>query len=325
MNKALKITGIIAGAIILIAAFLIIVTASMNSSRINSPGYPSDMGVAGLSSDSWSESSNVAFSSPSSVSSAMKGSLEVAPMPSQDLPTVDKKVIKNGNLNLQVEKTDSAADKINQIAKANNGEVFSSNFRQTKSNVKSGTVTVKVPVANFEKTFNELKKIATLVINESTSGQDVTEQYTDLQAQLKNKQAEEQTFVKILDQAGKIDDVLAVTREIARVRGNIEQLQGRIRFMDSQTDMSTISVNLTEDTNISVVDSWRPVQVIKEAFNSLMKSLQGLVDFLIQFIIVALPMLLIWAVIFVIIYKIGRKIYFKFKNKNVNNQNNPVK
>ena len=56
---------------------------------------------------------------------------------------------------------------------------------------KSGTITIKVPVANFEKAFAQLKKVASLVVRESTSGQDVTEQYVDLQARLKNKQEEE--------------------------------------------------------------------------------------------------------------------------------------
>ncbi|MCX6763159.1 MAG: DUF4349 domain-containing protein [Candidatus Moranbacteria bacterium] len=233
----------------------------------------------------------------------------------QALPSVEKKIIKSGNLNLQVEKVDTASDKISKIAKDNGGDVFSSNIRQSKSNVKSGTITAKVPVANFEKAFGDLKKIAILVINESTTGQDVTEQYTDLQAQLKNAQAEEQTFLKILNQAGKMDDVLAVTREVARVRGVIERIQGQVKYLASQTDMSTITISLTEDTNITVIDSWRPVQVIKEAFNSLVKSLQGLINFLIRLIIIVIPVLIVWALIIFIFYKIGKKVYLKIKGQ----------
>ena len=316
MSKALKIAGVIVGSIILISVFLAIIITSTGSNQLISQRSSIGTGISGVTSDSFSVPSSLSFTNSVSTGMATKEMADTASLPSQDLPAVDKKIIKSGNLNLQVEKVDGATDKISQIAKDNGGDVFSSNIRQSKSNVKSGTITVKVPVANFNKAFVDLKKVATLVINESTSGQDVTEQYTDLQAQLKNAQAEEQTFLRILDQAGKMDDVLAVTREVARVRGTIEQLQGRIRYMDSQTDMSSITINLTEDTNITVVDSWRPIQVIKEAFNALIKKLQGLINFLIQFIIVALPMLLIWAVIFVIIYKIGRKIYLKVKNRN---------
>ena len=172
-----------------------------------------------------------------------------------------------------------------------------------------------MPVRNFETAFAEMKKIASLVIRESTSGQDVTEQYVDLQAQLKNRRAEEQSFVRILDQARKIDDVLAITRELARVRGNIEQLEGRIKYLEAQTDMSTIAVNLTEDQNITIVDSWRPWQIIKESFNVLVKGLQGFVNFLIRLLITVIPLFLLWAVILWLIYRIGKKIYLKIKNR----------
>lgn len=239
---------------------------------------------------------------------------------SQVLAEMDKKIIKNGNLTLKVDDADKAAADISVIAKSNGGEIFSSNFHQTRNNVKSGTLTIKVPFANFEKTFLEIKEVASLVTNESTSGQDVTEQYVDLQAQLKNKQAEEQSFMKILEQAQKIDDILAVTQQLSRVRGNIEQLQGRIKYIESQTDMSTISVNLSEDENITVVDSWRPLQVAKESFSALIKSLQGLIDFLIRFFIIILPIFSICGIIIFALYKVGKWIYGKIKNgKQINN------
>lgn len=235
---------------------------------------------------------------------------------SQDMTPAqaDKKIIRNGNLDLKVDSADTAAKKISDIAKSNGGEILSSNFYQNTNNVKSGNLTVRVPVSNFEKTFNELKTVSTLVVHESISGQDVSEEYVDLKAQLSNRQAEEQSFIRILDQAQKIDDVLSVTRELARVRGNIEQLQGRIKFLESQTDMSAISVNVTEDQNIAVVDSWRPFQVVKDSFNALIIGLQDFVDFIIRFIVAILPILLVWGIIIWILYIAGRKIYIKIKS-----------
>jgi len=230
--------------------------------------------------------------------------------------TIDKKIIKNGDLNLKVNSVDSASQKISDIAKNNGGEIFSTNVYQATNNLKSGTIVVRVPVANFETTMGQLKKVATLVVQESTSGQDVTEEYTDLQAQLKNKQAEEQQFQSILQQAQKIQDILDVTAQLSQVRGEIEQLQGRIKFMDSQTDMSSIAIILSEDTNITISDSWRPWQGIKETFNGLIKSAQGFINFLIVLIILVIPILILYFLIFYIIYRIGRKIYLRVKNKN---------
>jgi len=225
----------------------------------------------------------------------------------------DQKIIRVGSLDLKVSSIDDASEKISQIAKSNEGEIFSSNFYQSGKNVKSGTIEVKVPVGNFEKTFAELKKIANLVVRESTSGQDVTMEYADLQIRLKNKQAEEQSFLKILERSGKIEDVLAATREVARVRGEIESLQGQIKYMESQTDKSTISVSLTEDTTITFTDTWRPWQFIKETFNGLFKDLQGIVNFIIVLIIRIIPVVILYILILLGLYWIGRKIYLKIK------------
>jgi len=245
---------------------------------------------------------------------------EVAPSPvglnagfSQDV--TDKKVIKNGNLTLKVKNADEVAKKVAQIAKDNGGEVFSSNFYENPKNIKSGSITVKVPVVSFEKTFAELKKVATLVVQESTSGQDVTEEYADLQSQLKNKQAEEQQYLEILKQAQKIQDILDVTQQLSQVRGEIESLQGQIKFLNSQTDMASIFISLSEDANVGSVDSWRPWQVVKNSVNALIKKAQGFVDFVIVLMITAIPLILLYALLIYVLYWIGRKIYLKIKER----------
>ena len=230
----------------------------------------------------------------------------------------DKKVVKNGDLELRVDSVDSAASKITQIAKDNGGDGFSCKFCVIgQSNTKSGNITVKVPVANYEASFAEIKKSAIVVISESTTGQDVTLQYTDLQAQLNNAQAEEQSYQKLLGTAQKIDDILSITQQLTQVRSEIESLQGQIKYMDSQIDMASISVNLTEDVNVTIVDSWRPWQVVKESFNALVKNVQVWVDFLIGLVILAIPVLLLYGLVILIFYKIGRKIYRKFSKKNI--------
>lgn len=224
----------------------------------------------------------------------------------------DKKIIKNGDLMLKVESAQTAIGKITDIVKNKGGEVFSTNFSENTKGRKNGYMTVKVPVDKFEQTVKELKTVATQVLNESTDGQDVTEQYTDLQAQLKNKRAEEESFVKILGTAGKIDDVLSATREVARVRGEIERLEGRVRFMDSQTDMSTITINLTEDVTVTPVkEGWRPWQVVKQSANELITSMQNLVDGIIRFIIVGIPSLVPFVFFVWLLYWSGKKVFKK--------------
>ncbi|PIP27092.1 MAG: hypothetical protein COX30_03665 [Candidatus Moranbacteria bacterium CG23_combo_of_CG06-09_8_20_14_all_39_10] len=310
-----KIKKIIVGVVVGIILLATIVTV-LNVSRIGIPMANNSDGVFGIQGDGVSESSmsGVMMGSAtksSNTASFSEGAVTVSPEATQNVP--DNKIIRTGNLNLKVNSADEATGKISQIAKDNGGEVFSSNFYQTSKNIKSGTIEVKVPVDKFEKTFAEIKTVATLVARESISGQNVTMEYADLQIRLKNKQAEEQSYLNILDRAGKIDDVLAVTREVARTRGEIESLQGRIKFLDSQTDKSSISVSLTEDANITFSDSWRPWQVMKETFNTLFKDIQGIINFIIVLVIRVIPVIILYVIIFGFVYWVGKKIYFRIK------------
>lgn len=238
----------------------------------------------------------------------------------QDLDTnqqeqlTEKKIIKNGNLSLKVKQTEKTVAEITSIVKNQAGEVFSTNFYERTKGQKSGFMTIKVPVSKFEATLEEIKKTATQVISESTTGQDVTERYTDLEAQLKNKKAEEESFLKILDQAQEIEDILAVTRQLSRVRGEIERLEGQLRFMDSQTDMSTIVVEISEDIEISPIQNdWRPWEVTKKAFSDLIVRSQDFVDSTIRFIVIGIPSLIPILIIVWITYLVGKKVWGKFK------------
>lgn len=228
---------------------------------------------------------------------------------------IEKKEIRNGNLSLKVEKIDEATDKIEVIAKNQNGEVFSTNFHEAIKGQKSGYIIIKVPIEKFEITIDQIKSVATQITSESTTGQNVTEQYSDLKIRLKNKEAEEQSFIKILDQAVKVEDVLAVTRELSRVRSEIEQLQGQINFMDSQTDLATITVDLSEDIEIAPIQNdWRPWQVVKKSFSDLISNTQDFVDGIIRFIIIGIPSLIPFLILIGIIYWIGKSVWSKIKN-----------
>jgi len=322
-GKALKIAGIAGGVLVLL--FLLLVFRNLSQGLLGSSsefpgGSRSNFNVpqsTGLADKSMGFSNPIGSLAPGSKSvSGIQGEAAPAnPISGGVIPDTDKKIIKNGSLNLRVNSVDKAAEKIAQIARDNGGDVFSSNFNQYGTNSKNGGITLKVPFAKFEKTFDEMKKTAIIVITETTNGQDVTEQYTDLQSQLKNKQAEEQAYIKLLDQAQKMEDILSVTRQLSTVRGEIERLQGRIRLMDSQTDMATITASLTEDVSVTIVDSWRPWQVVKESTRELVKSVQDWIDFLIKLVIKVIPVLILYGIIIYIFYRIGRWIYKRFGKK----------
>lgn len=225
------------------------------------------------------------------------------PTAGQTAAEVDQKIIKNGYLDLTVDKVSDAADRITAIATARGGFVQSSSVSERGDGTYSGNVEVRVPSEKYEDAMSEIKKLATLVKSETSTGQDVTEQYTDLQAQLRNAQAQEQTYLEILKQAKTVSDTLQVQAQLGSIRGQIESLQGRIQYLTNQTSYSTISVTLEEEPAVRApTKGFRPLSTIKEATQALIDAFQNILSGLIWIVIVwggiLLPVaLLIWIVV----------------------------
>lgn len=220
----------------------------------------------------------------------------------------EQKVIKTGYLTLQVKKADEGVAELTNIASSKGGFILSSSLYTASDETKSGTVTLKVPVSKYEETLSEIKNLGD-VQRETSSGQDVTEQYADLQAQLKNYKAEEEQYLKILERADTVDDILKVTKQLSAVRENIEVIEGRIKYLESQTDMSTITVSLSEETSIDVpTKEWKPLETLKKAFRTWIKFLQGLVDIGIWLVIFLGPLtLLVYVIVKMIVRRVRKK------------------
>jgi hypothetical protein len=317
MNKIQKI-GIVGGIILVVAAAILTVVGISEKNNLYKDNLAyeitMDAGMGAPTMDNFSAERSAI--SPKMMNLPAGESLDTSYAPDAAPSSADKKDIKNGNMTIKVDRVADAQEKISAIAKENGGDIFSTNISQTKNNIKSGQITVKVPVANFEKAYEAMKKTAALVLRESTSGVDVTEQYQDLETRIKNKQSEEEAYKNILTQAQKISDIIEVTEALARVRLEIESLQGQLKYLAAQTDLATISINLSEDQDITVTDSWRPLQIAKEAVNALVKLVQGFVSFLIVLVITFIPVAILYLLVILAVFFIARKIYRKFrKNK----------
>lgn len=249
------------------------------------------------------------------------GGLSMGYNMNEDTPLASEmpqKMIKSGSLNVRVENADNAVQEIRGVTEYHKGQIFSVNLRESAQGIKSGNVTIKVPVDVFDSAMAGLKEIdsISLVLQETVSGQDVTEQYVDLEGRLLNKRAEEQAFLDLLNREDdKLSDVISVTRELSRVRGEIESIQGQLRYLDSKTDMSTITMTLSEDQTVTIIDTWRPLQELKNSINNLLSSLQGFVSLIIVFVTWFLPMLLVYGITLGILFWIIRGIYRRMKRK----------
>lgn len=233
---------------------------------------------------------------------------ESAVMYESDVAASEKKEMKDGDITMRVHDAERAMTDIAAIVAQHGGEVISSTLYQDTSDVKQGVVQVRVPVHQFDGAFAAVKTVATLVEFASVSGEDVTMEYRDLQARIKNLQAEEQTYVRLLDRAEKMSDVISITRQLSRVRGDIERLQTQIVYMESQTDYAGITVSLKEDENVTFSDQWRPMQIAKEAVNGLFADAQKFVNVVIVFILRVLPVAVLYGIVLYVFYALVRAV-----------------
>jgi hypothetical protein len=186
---------------------------------------------------------------------------------------------------------------ITTLANEQGGYVSNANIYQSNE-VPRGSITIRVPAEKYEETLAKLRAMALRVERENTGTQDVTEEFVDLEARKANLEHTEAALQKLLDdrqQLGRTSDILEVHRELTNIRGQIEQIEGRMRYLANQAALSTITIELTPDVLYQPVSvaGWEPQGVAKEALQALVVALQGLVNLLIWLVILVLPLLII--------------------------------
>jgi len=165
-------------------------------------------------------------------------------------PAVERKIIRNATLTLEVEQPTKAMQVIATIAESRGGFVVTSDSVRhvgTKGSKSYEVVTVeiRVPAAQFDAALAEIRGAAgNNVTAQKITGKDVTEEYIDLEARLRTQKALEAQLMEIMKRAQDVEDAVSVQRELTNVRTEIERVEGRRRFLENQSSLSTISVTL---------------------------------------------------------------------------------
>ena len=224
----------------------------------------------------------------------------------------ERMIIWTGDISLIVKDAEVSLEEVEAIAKDLGGYVVNSSSWYQDEQLRA-RLTIRVPSGEFDAAMARLKDLAIRVENRNVSTQDVTEEYTDLDARLRNLEATETELLELLtevrERTSKAEDVLAVHREITNIRGQIEQLKGRMQYLEKMTAMATINVELIPDVLAQpiVVAGWRPTGTAANALRSLVRTLQGIVDAAIWLIIYVLPTLVVIAIPFFILWIIWRR------------------
>ncbi|HSM56425.1 MAG TPA: DUF4349 domain-containing protein [Candidatus Sulfomarinibacteraceae bacterium] len=217
-------------------------------------------------------------------------------------------IIRTGNLDIIVESTEAAIDEITRRTDAAGGWIVNSNTFQ-RGGAKSGNMTIRVPVAEFQPMMDQIESMAVEVVRSSTSGEDVTEEYVDRRARLQNLEATAARVRGFLEDADNVEEALAVNAELSRLESEIEAMRGRIQYLEQSAAFSTINVNITPDALAQPIEigGWRATGVFREAFQALISALQGLATITIWILVVPLPLALIVLLPLVIIYVFVRR------------------
>jgi hypothetical protein len=223
-----------------------------------------------------------------------------APVLVSNVAAVERVVIQTASLTLVVPDPAASADEIADLATEMGGFVVSSNISRTTYadigvTANQGSIQIRVPAERLAEALERIKSGATEVRGENISGQDVTQEFTDLQSSLRNLEAAEEQLLEIMGSATDTEDVLRVFENLRQVRQEIEITTGRIQYLSESAALSSISVELIPDAAAQPlqIGGWRPEGTAREAFTALIRALRFLGEAAIWTGICVLPVTLI--------------------------------
>lgn len=282
-------------AFILIAA---LITANGRLGREAPPIADGGSAVRGVPGDVTTMPAAAATRAPGSQSPAA-GSASSRPPANINVPDPNRQIIKAGTLSVVVENVDSAVQQARSVTAAHGGIVTQSSM-STGDGLGVAEFTIQVPAEQFEAAMDALRGMSGVTDRrvDKTSSQDVTEEYVDVKAQVDNLKATERQLQVLMDKATRIEDVLAIQRELTNVRGQIDRLQGRVNYLERRTAMSTIALRIAPIGSAGSRPGWRFSEALSRAWERSVAVMQGVADVLLtvaMFAVWLLPVLgLIW-------------------------------
>jgi len=187
-------------------------------------------------------------------------------MADMDESSGERMIVRTGDIALVVADVAVSLDDISRLAADSGGYVVSSRL-YGKEEDRRGNISIRVPDGGYDSVLAVLRALAVRVESERTYSEDVTEQYVDLQSRLKNAEATEAQYLALLEKAEDVEDILRIYDSLSRVRSEIEQIKGRMQYLERTSSMSLISVNLEPEATAGglVRAGWSALEVLKSA------------------------------------------------------------
>lgn len=227
---------------------------------------------------------------------------DTASTPAPGAPA-ERKLIRNGQIEIRVESVDSAEAALARIAGANSGYISNSGRSRFSGNALRATAQLRFPAPRFDAVLAAVRGLGT-VESESVSTADVTAEYIDLTARLSTQKELEARLLELLQKrGGALADIIEIESKLAQVRNEIETMQGRLRYLEHQVAYSTLEISLTEPGALGTNSTETFGGKMGEAFSD---GLQGLVDVmagLITVVLALLPVGALFAVLYFLVFR----------------------
>ena len=186
----------------------------------------------------------------------------------------DRMVVKTAELGVRGEDVRGSAEEAGRVAERFGGEVLSSRIYAGSGPVTADLV-LSVPSGEFEAALDELRGLGNRVTTDTVEGQDVTEEFVDLESRKRNLLAAEKSLLTLYDRAESVEDTLAVERELTGIRGQIEEIQGRIQYLERHTATSEIVLHLEPVAPAPTREPWSASSVAARAWFASLDVLQA--------------------------------------------------
>jgi len=236
-----------------------------------------------------------------------------------DYSTIERLIIRNASLSLVVPDTEAALDEITGLVDELEGYVVESNTYQYQEGLRA-SVRLRVPAESLDAALERIHGLATEVRSENISGQDVTEEYVDLQSRLRYLEATEERLLEFLEEAEDTEAALAVYEQLRVIQADIEQVKGRMQYLEQSAAMATINLDITPDELAQPIQvgGWHPEGTLRDAVQSLIRVLQFLVNAAIVIVVLVIPVAVVVAAPFVGLFFLVRSIVRRRRARKAN-------
>jgi hypothetical protein len=227
------------------------------------------------------------------------------PADSTDEDDTGRQVIRSGTLEITSTDPSQAAELLHSLAVSLSGFVVSSRVSGSDEQTRSAQVTIRIPAERFDEARARVRTIAKTVDQDTTEAQDVTREYMDKSAELRNARAEEAQYREILKRATTTKDVLEVSSKLAEVRGRIDQREADLRYLQHQVEMSLLKINITAIAEARVFGiRWQPLYKAKLSLRGALSAIADYGDSMVE-LLVNLPVIAMWSITVMAVLKCG--------------------